>query len=160
MRPRSCKAVNIYQRFAERLANDADYLTRSHDDTFHWLAGDWEWELSIVEPERTATGLMTFRATPYGISAQRPGGAPAPFLVYDRYSERWALVMGEPEAYGALIANRGDTVFEGEMTFMGLTMRLLQSWEWGEDREVLLRNEEWVDGEWVLVDELRYRRVG
>lgn len=152
--------MNIYQRFAARLAEDAEYLSRPHDEGFHWLAGDWEWELSIVEPERTTTGMMTFAATPYGISARRPGRDAAPFLVYDRYSERWALVMGEPEAYGVLIAARGETVFEGEMTFMGVTMRLRQSWEWGEEREVLLRNEEWIDGAWVPIDELRYRRVG
>ncbi|MBM3766551.1 MAG: hypothetical protein FJW32_14275 [Acidobacteria bacterium] len=152
--------MNIYQRFAARLAGDAEYLSHPHDESFHWLAGDWEWELSIVEPARTATGLMTFAAAPYGISARRPGCEAAPFLVYDRYSERWALVMGEPESYGALVAARGETVFEGEMTFMGVTMRLRQSWEWGEEHEVLLRNEEWIDGGWVLVDELRYRRVG
>ncbi len=152
--------MNIYQRFAARLAVDAAYLVRPHDDSFHWLAGDWEWELSIVEPEHTATGMMSFATTAYGISAQRPGGAPAPFLVFDRYAERWALVMGEPEAYGVLIANRGETVFEGEMTFMGVTMRLRQAWEWGEDLEVLMRNEEYIGGEWVLVDELRSRRVG
>lgn len=152
--------MNIYQRFAACLAEDADYLVRPHDASFQWLAGDWEWELSIIEPPRTATGMMTFAVAPYGISARRPGGVPAPFLVYDRYSERWALVMGEPEAYGVLVANCGESVFAGEMTFMGVTMRLRQTWEWGEDHEVLLRNEEWIDGDWVLVDELRYRRVG
>jgi hypothetical protein len=163
---------NVYERFAEKVAADAEYAARAAQpsaerELFAFLEGEWEWELQIpataVTPRREARGHIRFQRTGYGISAMRPGGDPIPFLIYDPFSEMWILVMAEPTAYGILAGlglRNGRVLFTGEMTLMGVTMRLRQTWIVESDSQIRLLSDEHIDGGWERVDEGSWRRLG
>lgn len=163
---------NVYQRFAERVAADANYAARAakagpDHDVFAWLAGEWTWELRILAtgttPARTASGTILFAPAGYGISASRPSKQAVPYLIHDPFTNMWVCAMAEPTAYGILMGSgwkNERAVFVGEMTFMGVPMKLRQTWTREGTDTVRLHNEEMIDGEWTAVDEGSYHRIG
>ncbi len=85
-------------------------------------------------PKRKASGSLEYRLSKNGTAIQLllPGEEPMPYIIWDDFNHQFVLSMLEPRSFGSMTSNgwRGDRlVFEGNMTFAGLSLQLRQTWK-------------------------------
>jgi len=163
-------AKNVYERFADRIAATPGYVALAAAPPpdfpdFAWLEGDWAWTMHIhatpATAARTATGEFTHLCKGPSVWIRTANMDPLPYFTYDPFNRQWVLSMTNRTSYGIMTSpgwRDGIIVFEGDMTFMGVPMRLRQSIQRKSNDETLSVNEEWLDGAWVQVDHIVTRR--
>jgi hypothetical protein len=161
---------NVYERFADRIASTPGYVALAAAPPpdfpdFAWLAGDWSWEMHIhstpTTPERVATGEFTYLCKGASVWIRTANMDPLPYFTYDPFNKLWVLSMTNRTSYGIMTSpgwRDGVITFEGDMTFMGVSMHLRQAIHKKSNDEMLSVNEERLEGSWVQVDHIVTRR--
>jgi hypothetical protein len=160
-------------RLASILRKDPGYLTRAAwtprelTDQFSWLPGAWNYTMLIhgsgEVPERKVSGSLEYRLSKNGSAIQLvlPGEEPMPYIIWDGFNGQFVLSMLTPRSFGSMISKgfRGDKlVFEGIMTFVGLSLNLRQTWTRQPAKGTFaIANEEALpNGKFAAVDEFAF----
>jgi hypothetical protein len=141
-------------RLASILRKDPGYLTRAAwtprelTDQFSWLPGAWNYTM-LISKNGSAIQLVL------------PGEEPMPYIIWDGFNGQFVLSMLTPRSFGSMISKgfRGDKlVFEGIMTFVGLSLNLRQTWTRQPAKGTFaIANEEALpNGKFAAVDEFAF----
>jgi len=174
--PAMAQSPDLYTRVNARLSADpalAARLGRPADEmrAVADLAGTWDVTAEVESmpdrPPDRGTSVITplFGGLWLEIrDTYAAGTQDVTYLTYDPASARWTSISIDSLA-NANIAHAkawmdNALVFEVDATVLGLPARLRQTMTRKGTDEYTIRNEEWIDGGWKLLDGYRYvRRV-
>lgn len=167
-------APDLYARVEQRLAADpalADALGKPAPEmaAVQWLVGEWEVEAAVASAEGAAPERGTSVVTPlYGgiwleIRDTYPSGVQdVGYLGYGPAAARWSSVSldsyGNANVFAAPRWADDQLVFEGDAIVLGIAVRLRQTMTREGADAYRVDNEEWVGGQWKLLDSYRYTR--
>ena len=174
--PAAAQSDDLYKRVTARLSADpalAEKLGRPAAEMreVEHMVGTWDVTAEVVASPGRPPEHGTSVVTPlYGglwleiRDTYATGTQDLTYLAYDPGAARWTSVSIDSLA-NANIAHAkawvGDTlIFEIDATVIGMPARLRQTITRKGADEYSIRNEEWLDGGWRLLDSYRYQRRG
>jgi hypothetical protein len=168
------EAPDLYARVEQRLSAEpalADALGRPAAEMaeVQWLLGEWHVEAAVASaggdpPER---GISTVTPLHGGVwlevrDTYPTGVQDLSYLGYNPATRRWSTVGLDSYGNANILSAPGwvedRLVFEGDALVIGLAVRLRQTMIREGADAYRVDNEEWVGGEWKLLDSYRYTR--
>jgi len=168
--PAMAQSPDLYARVNARLAADPALAARLGQPADEMravadMAGIWDVTAEVASSPDRGTSVITplFGGLWLEIrDTYAAGTQDVTYLTYDPASARWTSISIDSLAnanIGHAKAWMGDAlVFDVDATVLGLPAKLRQTMTRNGPNEYTIRNEEWLDGGWKLLDGYRYVR--